>query len=72
VIIAVSIVLAEVTKAKSGVVVVLNCSVPGLRELLDGLKGLFDRLGDLINRSLLTQLCDLNVVREFRKFGLHC
>jgi hypothetical protein len=35
-----------------------------MRELLDDLKGLFDRLGDFIDRSLLTQLRDLNVVRK--------
>jgi len=51
----------------------LGISLPlGLRELLDGLKGLFDRLGDFIDGSLLTQLRDLKVVREFWQVGLHC
>jgi hypothetical protein len=40
-------------------------------KLSDGLKGRFDRLGDFINRSLPTQLRDLNVVRKLWQMGLH-
>lgn len=43
----------------------------GLRELLNGLKIIFDRLGDFINRSLLTQLRDLNVVGKLWQMGFN-